>query len=121
MFLTPLRAEAIRPKYWRVLEPLVWKTETEHYVVPAGFETDLASVPGPLRIFFSVTGASRRSAVLHDFLYRSQEITRSQADEIFRRALTYDEVNPLGRILYWSGVRIGGWVAWRHWQGQAMR
>lgn len=92
---------------------LIWHSDTERYVVPHGFETDLASVPRIFRWLLDVNGTSRRAAVLHDYLYRMQPVPRAIADEIFRRALQAEGMIAPGRWMYWCGVRLGGWVAWR--------
>ena len=114
MFTTPLRLEATTPGRWMLTSDLIWHSDTERYVVPAGFETDLASVPRLLRCVLNRNGASRRPAVLHDALYRTQVVSRARADEIFRQALEAEGVIAPGIALYWLGVRVGGWVAWRN-------
>lgn len=113
MFTTPLRLEATTPGRWVVLSDLIWDSDSERYVVPRGFETDLASIPRILRWLLDQNGTSRRAAVLHDYLYREQPVSRAIADEIFRRALQAEEMIGPGRWMYWSGVRFGGWLAWR--------
>lgn len=115
MFTTPLRLEADkRPDHWVLLADLIWHSDTERIVVPAGFVTDLASIPRPLRGILNQNGNSRRPAVLHDYLYQTQSLPRAAADEIFRRALAAEDIGAVGRFVYWSGVRIGGWLAWRN-------
>lgn len=113
MFTTPLRLEATRPGYWVLLADLIWHSDTERIVVPAGFVTDLASIPRPLRGILQQNGVSRRPAVLHDHLYTTQSRPRAEADEIFRRALAAEGMGGPGRFAYWAGVRLGGWLAWR--------
>lgn len=111
MFTTPLRLEATRPGYWVLLADLIWY-DTERIVVPAGFVTDLASIPRPFRGVLNQNGNSRRPAVLHDHLYVTRSVPRSEADAIFRRALAAEGIGGVGRFTYWAGVRLGGWVAW---------
>lgn len=113
MFLTPLRLEAVidKPETWTLLSDLVWHGATR-IVVPAGFVTDLASIPRMLRWLLQQNGNSRRAAVLHDFLYATQPVTRAEADSIFRAALKAERVIGIGRGLYWAGVRVGGWLPW---------
>lgn len=111
MFTTPLRLEADRPGYWVLLSPLIWDGE-ERYEVPAGFITDLASIPRVFRWLLEQNGGSRRAAVLHDYLYRTHVTSRAQADELFSKALKAEGVNPIGGFLYWAGVRLGGWAVY---------
>lgn len=113
MFTTPLDLRADAPGKWILLRDLIWHTATERYVVPAGFVTDLASIPGALRGILQQNGRSRRAAVLHDFLYRFQPIARAAADKLFLTALAADGVISLGRGLYYLGVRCGGFLPWR--------
>ena len=113
MFVTPLQLEATLPGRWKLIHDLVWEGG-QRIVVPAGFETDLASIPRLLRGILHQNGLSRAPAVLHDFLYATQIMTRSEADGVFREALEAEGMGWLGRFLYWSGVRVGGWVAWRN-------
>jgi hypothetical protein len=112
MFTTPLRLEATRPGHWVLLTDLIWHS-TERIVVPAGTSTDLASIPRPFRGVLQQNGVSRRPAVLHDHLYVTRSVPRSEADAIFRRALAAEGMGAAGRFTYWAGVRAGGWAAWR--------
>lgn len=112
MFTTPLRLEAAEPGRWVLIEDLIWHSDTERYLVPKGFQTDLASIPRVFRWLLNQNGSSRRPAVLHDYLYTTQPIERSEADSIFRRALRAEDVTLPGQFLYWSGVRLGGWLVW---------
>lgn len=121
MFTTPLRLEATTPGRWMLTSDLIWHSDTERYVVPRGFETDLASIPRIFRWLLNQNGNSRRPAVLHDYLYRMQPISRAEADAIFRRALEVEGVILPGRWLYWLGVRLGGWIAWRGHRGRGGR
>jgi hypothetical protein len=113
MFITTLRLEAEQPGYWVLLEPLIWDSKLT-VIVPKGFRTDLASIPRLFRWLLQQNGKSRRAAVLHDFLYRHHKMSRKDADALFHTALTVEKVNPVGRWLYWAGVRAGGWIAYGH-------
>lgn len=113
MFETALKLEAPHnlPGFWILLEDLVWNDGIE-LVVPAGFLTDLASVPIGFRNVLNINGLSRSPAVLHDFLYRTHLVSRGGADLLFREALKAEGMG-LTRYVYWAGVRVGGWLAWR--------
>lgn len=117
MFLGVLLVEADRrPDYWIVRAPLIWVDPTHGEIkVPAGFETDLASVPRMVQGIpgFESTGLSRRPAVVHDYLYASGDLPRMAADEVFYRALLAEKVHePIARI-YYRAVRTFGGDAWR--------
>jgi hypothetical protein len=102
---------------WIVRAPLIWATEKETITVPAGFETDLASIPRMVRGVpgFEPTGLSRRPAVLHDYLYASGDRSRRAADVLFYYALRAETVPELIARTYFRAVRLGGSGAWaRH-------
>jgi hypothetical protein len=94
----------------------------ERFLVPAGFRTDLASIPWVVRGLpgFSVNGQHRIAAILHDYLYTVQDRTRAQTDALFLEAMEACGVGVALRTALYAGVRAGGWWAW--WQrGRAMR
>lgn len=76
--------------------------------VPAGFQTDLASVPRLPGMFLLFEGKARRAAILHDWLY-SHHYPRDWADLVFREAMR-GEVPGWGRWTMWAAVRAGGWA-----------
>ena len=107
MFLTPLRVERIDDRRWRLTGPLAWSDgEGNRLMVPVGFVTDFASIPGWLPKSFDV---AQPAAVLHDWLYQTHERTKGQADRIFWRAMT-DLEEPWWRkqILYQAVRWFGG-------------
>lgn len=106
----------------RLLAPLEYRVghadSDEAIIVPAGFETDFASVPWGLWNLFPPLGAYARPAVVHDFLYacggqvRGRTYTRRRADEIFREAMGVVGVTPWRRELMFWAVRLGGAPGW---------
>ena len=79
--------------------------------VPAGFETDYASIPWWARLVFSPTGDHRFAAVVHDWLCSKEaECDRAVGDAIFRQAMIDLDV-PRWRIGWiYSAVRAWGWL-----------
>lgn len=90
--------------------------ETAVVVVPAGFTTDLASVPFPLWALIGPFGRHTRAAILHDFgcsllepplrtaaRYREREAV----DRRFRRVLLDSGVPRLRAVLMWGAVSVG--------------
>jgi hypothetical protein len=78
--------------------------------VPAGFETDFASVP---QLFWNILppcGSYGKAAVIHDAIYRTATlpITRAEADAIFLEAMTFLGVGWFTRTIMYIGVRIFG-------------
>ena len=120
-FTSPLIVEFLGANRWRLAESFEYHLgELGSGVVirvPAGFETDFASVPRLLWPLLPPTGSYGKAAVLHDYLYATQQIagqpiSRSRADEVFLEAMKVLGVRPLKRLLVYWGVRVGGWVAW---------
>jgi hypothetical protein len=96
----------ISPKDWKLLQPLTYKGKKEIFIIPAGFETDFASVP---RIFFWLVpsyGVYTKAAILHDYLLRENIVPSADADGIFRRAMRELKVPFFRRWMMWSAVRI---------------
>lgn len=87
-------------------------SDSRTITVPAGFETDFASVP---RLFWRIVppwGRYSPAAVVHDFLYHTGLVTRVEADRIFLDLMTKLGVPTWKcRMMYWA-VRVGGWKAW---------
>ena len=80
--------------------------------VPCGFETDFASVPRIPLAFLFFGDTSHEAAVIHDWLYRTKEFSRSEADAVFREANEVAGAGFIRRWAMWAGVRLGGWAAW---------
>lgn len=83
------------------------------YFVPAGFSTDFASIP---RILWPIIGPPygrhSKAAVVHDWLYSTEHVTRARADRAFRDIMRECGVGFLRRWVMWLGVRVGGWLSW---------
>ena len=84
--------------------------------VPAGFDTDFASIPKFLW-FLPYWAKFSKASVLHDYLYRTQDRSRKEADLIFLEAMLVAwRKHKLGNILAqieYQAVRIFGWAAWK--------
>jgi hypothetical protein len=114
MFKTNLILQALieRKGKWEVVAPLVWSDEDGIIVVPTKFVTDLASIPMVARALIDVNGPHRRAATLHDYLFVTQELSLSEVDELFLRAMKADGVGWLVRNTMYSAVRLGSWMPW---------
>ena len=55
--------------------------------VPKGFVTDLASVPAILWSVFPKTGRYAYAAIVHDYLYWTQAVSREEADSVLKAAM----------------------------------
>jgi hypothetical protein len=99
---------------FRLEEPLVWDDGEEIVVVPAGFRTDLASVPRIAQAIVPKVGPYNDAAVLHDYCFVVQTCSFADANALFLRAMEACGVRSSQRWLIWSAVTAGGWPAWRH-------
>lgn len=105
---------------WILAAPLLYKSDLFdiHIQVPAGFKTDLASIPVGFRNLFNINGKHRKAAIVHDYLYRIQgdhrsvKLSRSDCDLIFKEAMACCKVNWFTRQAMWGAVRVGGWACW---------
>ena len=80
--------------------------------VPVGFVTDFASIP---RVFFSMLrpdGNYTFAAIVHDFLYWSQDRSRDEADDIFRLSMQDLSIPSITIEAIYMGVRRFGESAW---------
>jgi len=108
-FLSDLIAHQVAARSWRVLEPCAYRTRTGYVVViPEDFETDLASTPRILWPLFPPFGRHTDAAILHDYLYHSQELSRADADLEFYQEMARAGVPFWQRGLMYAAVRIFG-------------
>ena len=114
----PLDLRAHTPGEWVVLTTLRYTSISGRtYGIPAGFITDLASIPALLRPLFNPNDNGRKAAVLHDARYCIKAGTRKEADDLFLEALERCGVGFLRRWAMYSGVRAGGWLYWNKRRG----
>lgn len=115
-FFRPLRLEYLDGRRWRLFESFGYSTRSGRRItVPKGFNTDFASVPRMFWRIFPPTGEGvpyGKAAVIHDFLYATNGLSREAADRIFLEAMTDLKVGWFTRRTLWLAVRLGGWAAW---------
>jgi|ERR1044072_1952766 hypothetical protein len=102
--------EGKRKVIFRLAEPV----KIGGYEIPAGYETDFATVP---RLFFSIIppiGKHNVAAILHDFLYDNRIGTRKRADKLFLCfMLSYNVPKWQAYTMYYA-VRLGGRKWWNN-------
>jgi hypothetical protein len=76
--------------------------------VPAGFQTDFASVPRLPVVYLLVGGRARYASCVHDFLYSKSGVSRRDADAVFYEAACLGGGSKPLSWLMWLGVRLGG-------------
>lgn len=82
--------------------------------VPMGFVTDLTSIPQGLWSFgLRPEGPHSYAAIVHDWLYWTQERTREEADQILLFALEDSKVDVALCNRIYNAVRLGGGLSWK--------
>lgn len=98
-------------------EELEIKFNGKMFIVPAGFQSDGASVPSFLwnSVSPQVDPRTLRGALAHDFLYRNHlpGWTRKEADEMFLTLIREDGLSVWKSYKAYLGVRIFGGGAWK--------
>jgi hypothetical protein len=100
---------------WILCAPLVYQSDVagQMFTVPAGFQTDLASVPRLPLVFLLAGDSARKASVVHDFLYSTHAVTRTVADAVLKEASLLTGVPKWRAWLMWAGVRLGGASHWQ--------
>lgn len=116
-FLTKLRLEPATDTddgLWKVVEPLIYQSDVagHTFTVPAGFLTDLASVPRLPFAYWLTGGTANAAAVIHDYLYVTRAVSRKVADNVLAEASKVTGVPAWRRGLMWTAVRLFGWGPW---------
>lgn len=78
--------------------------------VPAGYTTDLCSVPWFARAFIPLSGRIAKPALLHDWLLDQGD---ARAHDVFDEAMRVAGVRPFKRRLIGGAVRAYAWAKHR--------
>jgi hypothetical protein len=106
-----------RDPIYFLLRPIGWRPNADQQSfpsvsVPAGFVTDFGSVP---RLFFSVLrpdGVYTFPAIVHDYLYWTQNVERTMADTIFKLTLEDVGVNSVTIEALYNATKVFGGAVW---------
>lgn len=110
-FTTPAILEMLGHYRWRVYAPFSFYLSDDNrdvIEVPAGFVTDLASVPRILWILLPPDGKYAKAAIIHDYLYDNALRTKAEADRIFLDGMTVLGVPKWKRMLMYGAVKLFG-------------
>lgn len=97
----------------RLLEDVIYQARNGNiYTVPAGYETDYASIPRALSWIYPKDGPYRKAAIVHDWLITdllpTDQINSNEVDRIFRQAMSdVGNIPKIRQWLMWCGVRLG--------------
>jgi hypothetical protein len=112
-FLTELEVELINDDtIWRLKQPLMYYSDLLEctLVVPAGFETDFASVPRVPVAYYLFGARAHRESVIHDYLFRKDSkpvVDFMTANTVFLEAMTLRGKSPFVRYSMFLGVCLG--------------
>lgn len=81
--------------------------------VPIGFVTDLTSTPSWLWPKLRPEGRYAYAAIVHDYLYWTQERPREEADLILKLAMEDSKVDAATVRIIYDAVRAAGGSAWK--------
>lgn len=100
-------------KQYVLKKPLVLTLNDKSTItIPAGFKTDLASIPYPLSNWIKRDNKRYiRSVIVHDYLYgEKRAYSRKYADDMLFECMKAEKV-PFRYLypMYWA-VRLFGWV-----------
>jgi hypothetical protein len=99
---------------WEVYNPFNYQSDIldANISIAKGFITDGASIP---RLFWNIltpTGPYFQAAVVHDYLYRNQQFTRRQSDDVLLEGMWVLHCRFREYCVIYVMVRLFGWYAW---------
>jgi len=91
----------------------VIQVDQKTYVIPKGFITDYSSIPQAFGWIVSWNKVDI-AGVVHDYLYSTKKVTRSEADRVWRIIAQsgQNRANIAQAWSCWVGLRVGGWYYW---------
>jgi hypothetical protein len=113
--LTPLSLTTIGKNTFMVRDPLTltFKDGAPALTVPAGFVTDLSSLPKGLRMWDGKADAAMAPAVLHDYLYWVQPCTQDEADAVLVHAIGALGASPSKAAAAFQSINSAGAAAFK--------
>jgi Protein of unknown function (DUF1353) len=102
---------------WALLKPISWRpnepdSKIPPVAVPTGFVTDFASIPRAFYTLLRPDGEYTYPAVLHDYLYWTQQRSREEGDSVFRLAMIDFQIDNVTVQTIYRAVRAFGQSAW---------
>lgn len=117
-FTAPLAVSPVDDKFWVLLTDnfsfdVGAEGSGDQVRVPYGFTTDFASTPSILwGIMGGPWGKHGNAAVIHDWLYYSEQRPKHEADNIFYEGMKVMGVPPVRAWMMWKAVSWFGKHAW---------
>jgi hypothetical protein len=113
----PLFLGRFADRFYFLREPIGWTPNEgqeghKPVEVPTGFVTDFASIPRAFWALLPPDGLYTYPAIIHDYLYWEQPVSKSEADLILRYAMEDFKVDKITIETIYNGVKFGGAGAW---------
>lgn len=113
-YVTTLKTEQLGRTKFRLLAPLHYRDPEGDVIVPVEFVTDFVSLKAVHNIvlyplYALVSGYGNYGSTVHDYLYQTKKVDRKAADKYFYRALRAEGVAKWRALIFYAGVRLGGW------------
>lgn len=101
--------------FYKTRDALLVAVDGELINIPAGFRTDLASIPKPFWVFVSPARSDLiESSIVHDYLYTFPGIrTRIEIDSIYYQLLLNSNVDDLTAVTFYFLIRLFGFPHFR--------
>ena len=104
------------PMYF-LLRPISWQpnpgqSSLARVEVPTGFVTDFASIPRAFWSLLKPDGDYTYPAIVHDYLYWNQDISKEDSDLIFMLAMEDFKIHSLTANTIYLAVKKFGQGAW---------
>ena len=115
---SPLYMGRFKDPMYFLLDPISWSPSGpsadrfRSVTVPAGFVTDLASIPPVFYTWLRPDGDYTFAAIVHDYLYWEQALSRKEADDILKLAMEDLKVDSSATEAIFHAVRTFGQPAW---------
>lgn len=118
---SPNIAYSPRRSCWEVVEDFTIDIDGHAITIPAGFTTDLATIPWILRGLINTYELGTTGPIVHDYCYVQQglisadgrSINREQADRFFAALMFADGVAIWRIACAYYAVRVAGRIWWR--------
>jgi hypothetical protein len=104
------------PLYF-LTKPITWTPNPgqeafRSVTVPIGFVTDFASIPRAFWSLLRPDGNYTYPAIIHDFLYWTQDGSKDEADQILRFGMEDFQIDAVSLNAIYEGVHLFGGPSW---------
>jgi hypothetical protein len=114
---TPLVAKSLSEGRWQLMQPLehqfTWNGRIQKLVVPAGFVTDLFSIPAFLHSMFSKDNIANRAAVQHDWTGAADLVPAKIRDLWFKQDCLWFGIPKWKCDFMYAAVRVHSLILYR--------